>query len=125
MSNTICWHCGHAYGGCSWSDYAIPVDGWDADKDIISYEVKQCPHFCKDKRLKTVDDDTIRILSAAVLEQTAVDYDNGDARVEEDVYNDEFQIFCMYEKDFIMQLLRHRRAQKAQNGLPVRRRLRG
>lgn len=56
-SPTLCWDCAKALGGCSWSDFFIPVDGWEARKfhkdeasrpDHESYFVYQCPEFQRD-----------------------------------------------------------------------------
>lgn len=60
-SGTLCWECGNAYGGCSWSRTFTPVEGWDAqyvrrvykskDAHILdSYEVHSCPEFVEDGR---------------------------------------------------------------------------
>ena len=51
----LCWRCGNACGGCSWSQSFIPVEGWDAESvvikdsegDIDSYKIKKCPQFIK------------------------------------------------------------------------------
>lgn len=60
-SGTLCWECGNAYGGCSWSRTFTPVEGWDAQyvqrvykgRDVYvmeSYEVHSCPEFVEDGR---------------------------------------------------------------------------
>lgn len=60
-SGTLCWDCGNAYGGCSWSINFTPVKGWDAQyvqrvykgRDVYvmdSYEVRSCPEFVLDGR---------------------------------------------------------------------------
>lgn len=54
--STICWHCKHAVGGCSWSRKYIPVVGWTAEPTKIntpqkvmkqqdSFIVHACPLF--------------------------------------------------------------------------------
>ena len=57
LSDTLCWRCANACGGCSWSRNFIPVSGWDAIPTRIrthhstaaatneSYIVRQCPRF--------------------------------------------------------------------------------
>jgi hypothetical protein len=54
---TLCWDCANATNsGCSWSASLIPVDGWTAEKDILStnykdnetYLVIDCPEFIPD-----------------------------------------------------------------------------
>ena len=42
---SICWKCKNAYGGCSWSENFIEIDGWEAEKTEISYNIKSCPEF--------------------------------------------------------------------------------
>ena len=50
-----CWLCKKACGGCSWSKYLKPVDGWVAEPTIVkdstgdfpSYKIKECPEFIK------------------------------------------------------------------------------
>ena len=52
ISQTICWDCKKAIGGCSWSETLTPVEGWTAiqnDKDNTeSYKVIMCPLFERD-----------------------------------------------------------------------------
>lgn len=51
----LCWRCKKACGGCNWSKYLKPVDGWTAEPTIIkdsmgdipSYMIKKCPEFIK------------------------------------------------------------------------------
>lgn len=51
----LCWRCKNACGGCSWSAFLKPVDGWDATPVIIkdstgnisSYKIQKCPKFIK------------------------------------------------------------------------------
>lgn len=65
---TLCWLCGNYCGGCSWTRNFIPVEGWEAEEDVIkegkpsytkngyvreirtikSYKVKKCPEFWND-----------------------------------------------------------------------------
>ena len=60
MSSTLCWTCGRAYGGCSWSRYKVwkPVPGWTAVRNDIatpsgsyveSYVVTACPLYIVDR----------------------------------------------------------------------------
>ena len=55
-SKTLCWNCGNACGGCSWSDDLEPVEGWHAretymkSSDMYTYTVIDCPEYCKDKK---------------------------------------------------------------------------
>ena len=59
--NSICWDCGKACGGCSWSDHNEhrPVSGWTAERTSIkgdkgarveSFLVIECPEFEQDRR---------------------------------------------------------------------------
>ena len=50
---TLCWDCQNSVlKGCTWHDHYEPVEGWDAEKQLvdgqISYLVKACPHFVRD-----------------------------------------------------------------------------
>ena len=52
-SQTLCWDCKFATGGCSWSDRLEPVEGWVAEQTkkntpFQSYIVKDCPLFRRD-----------------------------------------------------------------------------
>lgn len=70
-SNTLCWNCAHATGGCRWSDYLKPVRGWTATPtkkllyggaEYCSYIVTACPEFKRDaynNGLKRVGDGSI------------------------------------------------------------------
>lgn len=60
-SQTLCWDCAKACGGCSWSDHWLhkPVEGWKADRndirtkagyEIESYIVMECPEFIRDAK---------------------------------------------------------------------------
>lgn len=57
---SICWTCQNFAGGCSWSRYFIPIEGWEAKPIkksgtyLPSYIVKQCPEYIKDlpRRIK-------------------------------------------------------------------------
>ena len=45
---TLCWKCGNALGGCSWSIDFTPVEGWDAKPTAHnSYKVYNCPKFVR------------------------------------------------------------------------------
>ena len=56
MSNpkpSLCWDCENSVlKGCTWHDHFEPVEGWDAEKQLvdgqISYLVKECPYFVRD-----------------------------------------------------------------------------
>lgn len=60
MTNTICWGCQNACGGCSWSDHweHKPVDGWTAEivpiklngEQGTTYNVISCPEFIPDEK---------------------------------------------------------------------------
>lgn len=50
----LCYLCKYATGGCLWSDYFLPVKGWDAESTIIkdgelggipSFKIKHCPQY--------------------------------------------------------------------------------
>lgn len=49
----LCWRCGKACGGCSWSSCGEPIAGWDAKQttvrdsqgDFQSFRIKMCPEF--------------------------------------------------------------------------------
>lgn len=52
-SQTLCWECANATGGCSWSSEFIPVEGWKAVETkkntlLSSYVVTECPKFKRD-----------------------------------------------------------------------------
>ena len=56
-AKTICWDCGNALGGCSWSARLEPVEGWEAEptqkaqfrgEPLQSFLVKECPRFQRD-----------------------------------------------------------------------------
>lgn len=55
MTDTICWKCANACGGCEWSKKrAKPVAGWEAIRrdlydGIESYIVLSCPEFEPDR----------------------------------------------------------------------------
>lgn len=48
-----CWTCKRACGGCSWSAFGVPVDGWKAEKKLIpengthaeTYKINYCPYY--------------------------------------------------------------------------------
>ncbi len=56
---TLCWKCKNAVGGCMWSKYFIPEEGWDAIPTLIkspdygqdgyeeSFIVLRCPKYEK------------------------------------------------------------------------------
>ena len=48
----ICWRCGKALGGCSWSRSFTPIPGWEAELTgtrsglrTDSYRIIRCPEF--------------------------------------------------------------------------------
>ena len=50
---TLCWDCENSVlRGCSWFECFKPVEGWNADKQLVdgqvSYLVKECPLFVRD-----------------------------------------------------------------------------
>ena len=53
----LCWRCKKACGGCSWSDWLKPVEGWTATPTVVkdfmgdfeSYKIKKCPEFVADE----------------------------------------------------------------------------
>ena len=63
-SDTLCWECKNACGGCSWSHNLEPVEGWtvvetgpaewmtSVQKMVPSVTVKECPEFIRDRRCK-------------------------------------------------------------------------
>lgn len=52
-----CWECAKACGGCAWSRSFQPIQGWDAEKRVISntggcgrtltesYYIRSCPEY--------------------------------------------------------------------------------
>jgi hypothetical protein len=52
----LCWRCKNACGGCNWSRFLMPIDGWIAESTIVkdssgdfsSYRIRKCPEFIKD-----------------------------------------------------------------------------
>ena len=60
---TLCWSCDRAFGGCNWSRYFLPVDGWVAcevnrarkfngkTQHLHSYHVYSCPLFVSDQNV--------------------------------------------------------------------------
>lgn len=64
-SDTLCWQCAKAFGGCSWTgrdEHGVvkfqPVPGWTAEQTMVtmpggktvSYCVFQCPEFVPDRQ---------------------------------------------------------------------------
>lgn len=57
---SLCWYCEKATGGCCWSKYFQPVEGWKARSTVIfhsksavgvkSYLVLDCPEFHADMK---------------------------------------------------------------------------
>ena len=56
--NQLCWSCGKACGGCSWSRNFTPIQGWDATpcrrvyndaavgtRYVDSYIIRKCPEY--------------------------------------------------------------------------------
>lgn len=72
QSETICWDCSNCYGGCSWAEDGVPVEGWVAERcdrelnekkrknrNWTGYSVSYCPEFepdAPDRNLKLVSD---------------------------------------------------------------------
>lgn len=58
LSRTLCWCCENAVPsmntGCSWSRKLEPVEGWRADKRLITYDTVQkvsyLVHWCPEYR---------------------------------------------------------------------------
>ena len=52
----LCWHCARASGYCPWSKNGEPVEGWDAEPQVIestgtaTYLIFQCPLFERDAK---------------------------------------------------------------------------
>lgn len=86
MSDTLCWSCRRAAGGCSWSRSLRPVEGWLASYRPVlmpasiggkrryvpqeSYIVRWCPQYAPEIMAYSIKEDL-----AAYLEHW------GDARV--------------------------------------------
>lgn len=60
-TQTLCWDCANACGGCTWSSRLQPVRGWQAEETEIiiyrngyvregSYRVISCPQFYRDAK---------------------------------------------------------------------------
>ncbi len=53
--NTLCWSCKRSIGDCEWSNFFVPVYGWNAEKTTIrmgtrrteSYRVISCPKYIR------------------------------------------------------------------------------
>lgn len=84
-SDTLCWQCSKACGGCSWSDKLVPVKGWTAQENYIasggfmSYNVERCPQFVHDScaERKKPDDfntDGCMLLLEKAMEAAREDY---------------------------------------------------
>lgn len=51
----LCCTCKKACGGCLWSEYFLPVVGWDAEPTIVkdsegdfaSYKIHKCPEYIR------------------------------------------------------------------------------
>lgn len=59
---SLCWSCINAvpnsHHGCSWSRKFEPVEGWEAQYDILkdSYKVLSCPLFLDEKEHEYISD---------------------------------------------------------------------
>lgn len=84
-SNTLCWECANACGGCSWSESLEPVKGWEAEPVTIksyavdSFLVKWCPEFEPEMRgtpgrLNHIRDDACLDLLEAAMDVAHQDY---------------------------------------------------
>ena len=79
---SLCFLCGNACGGCSWSRDFTPVEGWDAEPTIgkshhtKSWFVKACPEYTNDRKIDPagIPNSSIHALAAAVVEQAISDY---------------------------------------------------
>ena len=87
QTDSICWLCKNACGGCSWADGFIPVEGWTAKKEAIyggqeSYSVIACPQFEQPEegcglKAQDMDDKGCLALVERLLEVTRDDYMHG------------------------------------------------
>ena len=53
-SKTLCWNCGNACGGCSWSDDLEPVEGWHARETYMKSSDNYIKTTKMDKRDEVV-----------------------------------------------------------------------
>jgi hypothetical protein len=84
QTDSLCWLCGNACGGCSWSESLTPVEGWTATKEKLyggleSYNVIACPLFWKPEegcglRWQDLDDKGCELLVSRLLEISREDY---------------------------------------------------
>lgn len=81
----LCERCGNACGGCEWSDYLKPVEGWDAEPTkvyidkhdpIDSFHIKSCPKFKPDgpRHVKSLTDDAFYRLIYAMFFELVREY---------------------------------------------------
>jgi hypothetical protein len=87
QTDSLCWLCGNACGGCSWADEFIPVEGWTAEKTVVyggqeSYNVIACPLFWQPEegcgiKWQDLDDKGCMRLVERLLEVTRDDYMHG------------------------------------------------
>lgn len=40
MTETLCWTCARACGGCPWSAWAGPVEGWEVTEHTKGYQTR-------------------------------------------------------------------------------------
>lgn len=95
LSNpSLCWDCKKAAsnGDCCWASSGKPVTGWKAVPTVVnrkrypfsSFHVVDCPDFCRDaydggqqkaqsSSPARLDDDSVKMLSAAIIERAALD----------------------------------------------------
>ena len=94
FDNTLCWSCGRACGGCSWSREFKPVKGWEAvptriHDEVDSYHVIHCPKYLPEyaevrDTSNWVDDAGVRLWKA-VLHRAREDYIAGKDHVRVEV----------------------------------------
>ena len=93
-SDTICWECAKACGGCSWSVNFTPVEGWTAENTVNaagvkSYIVQECPEYVKEKRENRDPEmlDTQRCVEMIerLLEVTRIDYIKGNNKTQKEI----------------------------------------
>ena len=82
-TDSICWHCIHACGGCSWSDSFIPEDWWAEETEVYgglhSYNVIACRKYEEPEegcglKWQDMDDKGAELLVRRLLEVSREDY---------------------------------------------------
>lgn len=83
--DSVCWECRHAVPstscGCVWSEYAIPIEGWETEiykdkKGMKRERILFCPEFEKDTGMEKLDGELnqFRGFALAIIRQAVVDY---------------------------------------------------